>query len=64
MNDATLEMFRQIASEMQGAEPQDWQWVGRWESQRMFGLSETRAKHYAATYGGEASQMQSRGLTK
>lgn len=57
MNDAQLDAFRQIAQNMNG-EPQDWQWVGPHLSQRMFGISEQRAKDYAKRYGGEAKQME------
>lgn len=57
MNNATIEAFRQIAGQMQAA-PQDWQWVGKYMSQRMFGISEQRAKEYAAMFGGEAKQME------
>jgi hypothetical protein len=56
MNDATLSHFRAIADAMQSA-PADWQWVGRWESQRMFGITEARARAYAERHGGEARKM-------
>lgn len=58
MTNATLQAFRDLAATMQGSEPQDWQWVGRWMSQRMFGVSEARAKDYAARFGGTASRME------
>ncbi len=54
---ATLEAFRQIADDMAGPEPRDWQWIGRWESQRMFGITEKRAKAYAERHGGKAELM-------
>lgn len=57
MNHATLAHFRSLADAMQGPEPRDWQWVGRWESQRMFGITEKRARDYAANYGGKAERM-------
>jgi hypothetical protein len=57
MNNATLEAFRQIAAEMQ-RDAQDWQWVGKYMSQRMFGISEKRAKEYAARFGGKAEKME------
>jgi len=57
MNEATLSSFRKIADIMQGDEPRDWQWVGRWESQRMFGITEKRARDYAAKHGGTAERM-------
>jgi hypothetical protein len=56
MNAATLEVFATIADTMRG-ESADWQWVGRWESQQMFGITESAAKAKAARFGGEASQM-------
>lgn len=60
MNEATLEGFRAIAAAMQGNEPADWQWIGKWMSQRMFGITEKRAKEYATLYGGEARKMEAR----
>lgn len=56
MNDATLAHFRAIAESMQSA-PTDWQWIGPHMSQRMFGITEARAKDYAARHGGTASRM-------
>lgn len=56
MTDATLEAFRAIHAAMQTS-PTDWQWIGLHMSQRMFGISEQRAKHFAARYGGEAKPM-------
>lgn len=53
MNDATLNGFRMIADTMLG-DKRDWCWVGQWMSQRMFGISEARAKEYAAKHGGVA----------
>lgn len=57
MNDATLEHFRNIADIMRGNEPADWQWNGKWDSQQMYGITEKRAKEYAAKYGGVARKM-------
>lgn len=57
MTDATLNAFRQIADAMNEGATTDWQWIGKWESQRMFGITEERAKAYAAKHGGEAKQM-------
>jgi hypothetical protein len=57
MNEAALMGFRQLAAAMAGPEPQNWQWVGPYMSQRMFGISEKRAKEYAARHGGEAKKM-------
>ena len=57
MNATQLQAFRDIAAAMQGNKPQNWQWIGKWMSQRMFGISEDRAKDYAKRFGGEASQM-------
>lgn len=51
-----LEQFRAIAAAMAPA-PTDWQWLGRFSSQRMFGITEARARSYAETWGGEASRM-------
>lgn len=56
MNDATLTHFRAIADAMQ-TEPTTWQWIGAHMSQRMFGITETRAKAYAARHGGVAQEM-------
>lgn len=56
MNASTLLAFRAIAEAMQN-EPTDWQWIGPHMSQRMFGITETRAKAYAARHGGVAEQM-------
>lgn len=56
MNDATLNHFRALSGAMQAA-PTDWQWVGKYLSQRMFGITEERAKAYATNHGGEAKQM-------
>lgn len=56
MRDEVLEHFRRIAAAMD-SDPQDWQWIGEHMSQRMFGISEKRAKEYAKTYGGVAQRM-------
>ncbi len=53
MNDAALFQFRAIAEAM-NTEPTTWQWVGPHMSQRMFGITEQRAKDYAARHGGVA----------
>jgi len=58
MNHAQLESFRNIAAAMY-PEPHDWQWIGPHMSQRMFGISEERAKRYAKRFGGEAKKEQS-----
>lgn len=57
VNEAALMGFRELAAAMAGPEPQNWQWVGPYMSQRMFGISEKRAKEYAARHGGEAKKM-------
>lgn len=57
MNDAVLSHFRAIAEAM-NAEPTDWQWVGQHMSQRMFGITEARAKAYAARHGGAAKRIE------
>lgn len=56
MNEATLTAFRAIAGLMQ-TEPATWQWIGPHMSQRMFGITEQRAKDYAARHGGTAKPM-------
>lgn len=56
MNDATLEAFRQIAAAMQ-TEPTDWEWIGPHMSQRHFGITEQRARDFAARHGGMARRM-------
>lgn len=60
MNDAVLQSFRDIAAAMQGDEPQTWQWIGAHMSQRMFEISEQRAKDMAQRHGGTASLMKAR----
>ena len=57
MNEATLTQFRAIAAAM-NTEPTNWQWVGPHMSQRMFGITEARAKAYAERHGGEAKMME------
>lgn len=57
MNDAALYEFRRLASVLSGPEPQDWQWIGPYMSQRMFGITEARARAYAERHGGTASKM-------
>ena len=56
MQDAVLSEFRAIAASMQ-TEPRDWQWTGPHLSQRLFGITESRAKDYAERHGGTASKM-------
>ena len=56
MNDAQLNAFRTIAASMQ-TEPTDWEWIGKHISQRMFGITEKRARNYAEKHGGTAKQM-------
>lgn len=56
MNSAQIEAFRKIAAQM-NPESHDWQWIGKHMSQRMFGITEARAKNYADRFGGEAKQM-------
>ena len=53
-----LEAFRQIAAAM--SPNADWEWVGQYMSQRMFGITEARAKDYAARFGGNARKMEGR----
>ena len=55
MNESQLNNFRNIANQM--FPDQDWQWIGKWESQRHFGISQERAEAYAKQHGGKASKM-------
>lgn len=55
MTEVQLIAFRQIAETMLGK--QDWQWIGPHMSQRMFGISEERAKAYTQRHGGVATSM-------
>jgi hypothetical protein len=57
MTDATLLHFRSLAETLSD-EPQNWQWVGPHLSQRMFGISERRARAYADRHGGVAREME------
>lgn len=57
MNDAVLSYFRSLSEAMQTA-PADWQWIGPHMSQRMFGITERRAREYAARHGGEAKPLE------
>lgn len=61
MHDAALEGFRKIADAMAGTAPRDWEWVGPHLSQRMFGITEQRARDYAARHGGTARKMEKGG---
>ena len=57
MKEVALEGFRSIADTMIGA-PQTWQFIGRWESQRYFGITQERAEALAARFpDGVASPM-------
>jgi hypothetical protein len=58
MNDAALTAFRELAEILASPEgPRDWQWIGRHMSQRIFGITEHRARAYAERHGGIACQM-------
>jgi len=57
MTEAFLSEFRRLADQLAGPEPRDWQWVGPHMSQRMFGITEARARAYAARHGGAATKM-------
>ena len=57
MTNSQLEAFRQLAAAMQ-TESTDWQWIGPHMSQRMFGITETRAKDYAQRHGGIAQPLE------
>ena len=59
MIDAQLTAFRNLAEAM-NTEPTTWEWIGPHMSQRMFGITETRAKSYAARHGGTARKMDPR----
>jgi hypothetical protein len=56
MNHIQLQSFRNIAAQMANA-PTNWQWIGPHMSQRMFGITEDRAKKYATKFGGNAKQI-------
>jgi hypothetical protein len=55
--DNWLDSFRQFHNLVQDA-PTDWQWIGPHMSQRMFGITEARAKDYEARFGGRAEKME------
>lgn len=57
MTNAQLDAFRALAARME-TEPTDWQWIGPYLSQRMFGITERRAKAYAERHGGTATRME------
>ena len=59
MTSTQLDAFRRIHEAMQ-TEPTDWQWIGPHMSQRMFGITRTRAEQYAERHGGTARQMEVR----
>jgi hypothetical protein len=59
MTDAELSYFRRIAEAMND-HPTDWQWIGPYISQRLFGITEARARDYARRFGGRAQQMEPR----
>ena len=56
MNHAVLCHFRALAEAM-NTEPTTWEWLGPHMSQRMFGITESRAKAYAERHGGTAREM-------
>lgn len=55
--DSILREFRAIAASLT-TEPTDWQWTGEHMSQRMFGITEARARSFAARFGGTATKME------
>lgn len=57
MNYAVLAQFQAYAEAM-NPEPANWQWIGQHMSQRLFGITEKRAKAYATTHGGIASPLE------
>jgi len=56
MREIELVGFRMLAAAMAGA-PTDWQWHGAHMSQHMYGITEERARAYAAMHGGTASPL-------
>ena len=58
MTEAQLETFRRMADAM--SLNADWQWIGPHMSQRVFGITEQRAKSYAERFGGVASKLEYR----
>lgn len=56
MNYLSLERFRAIAAAL-AAQPTNWQWIGQYDSQRHFGITEERAKDLQGKHGGEAKKM-------
>jgi hypothetical protein len=59
MTSTQLDAFRRIHESMQ-TEPTNWEWIGPHMSQRMFGITRTRAEQYAKSHGGTARQMEVR----
>lgn len=57
MTEAQLQYFRALADELLGDQPTNWQWIGPNMSQRMFGITEARARAYVKQHGGIASKM-------
>ena len=57
MTNTQLTAFRNLAAIMAGTAQQKWEWIGQHMSQRMFGITESRAKDYAAKHGGSARKM-------
>lgn len=57
MSDTQLNAFRQLAESMLHGSKADWQWIGAYGSQRMFGITEVRAKDYARRFGGVAQPL-------
>jgi hypothetical protein len=53
-HDAVLAPFRAKAP---SDDTRSWQWIGKWDSQRHFGITESRARAFAAKHGGEARRM-------
>jgi len=60
LTDHDLERLRALADAMAGPESCDWRWFGPHQSQRMFNISERRARIFAARHGGSASKMEDR----
>lgn len=57
MNQAQVQALRNLADGLHLGQQLDWEWIGRSGSQRMFWITEERARDYAAVYGGIARPM-------
>jgi hypothetical protein len=57
-DDHFLKPFQDAAKLMRGDAPATWQWEGDWDSQKMYGITEKRAKENAKNFGGVAKPME------